>query len=251
MNNLTIIILTKNEEENIIDCIENVKSLGKVIIIDDNSSDHTLDIVKNFNDPKVKIFNRELGDFSSQRNFALEKANTEWVLFVDADERLDSVLKKHIEEVVKIDSKIDGYKLKRVDTFGGKILKYGETKNIQLVRLGRRNSGKWKGKVHETWDIKNVSNISGNLMHSPHKKIGEFLSEINYYSTLRAEELYEQKENVNFLDIILYPSGKFIYNYFFKLGLMDATPGLVVSLFMSFHSFLVRGKLFLLYKREK
>lgn len=251
MNELTIVILTKNEEENIIDCIENVKSLGRVIVIDDNSSDHTLDVVEGLHDPKIRTFSKELDDFSSQRNFALEKVDTEWVLFIDADERLSPTLKKQIDEVINADLKVDGYKLKRVDTFGGKVLKYGETKNIKLVRLGRKNSGKWKGKVHEVWNIKNVSTVSGELMHFPHEKIGDFLSEINYYSTIRAEELYGQKVKVNFLSIIFYPCGKFVYNYILKLGFIDSTPGLIVSLFMSFHSFLVRGKLFLLYKREK
>ncbi len=251
MNNLTVAILTRNEEENIIDCIDNVKSLGSIIIVDDNSSDHTLDAIKALKDSKIKIFKRELDDFSSQRNFALEKTETDWVLFVDADERVGESLKKEIEKVLKTESKVDGYKLKRVDIFGGRKLEHGETKNIQLVRLGKKSSGKWKGKVHEVWDVKNVSSLSGEIMHSPHPRIGQFLSEINYYSTLRAEELYEQRVKVNFLSILAYPSGKFVYNYFLKLGFLDGTPGLVMSIFMSFHSFLVRGKLFLLYRRER
>lgn len=251
MNGLTVVILTKNEEENIIDCIENVKSLGSIIVVDDNSSDHTIDAVKALQDSEIKIFKRELDDFSSQRNFALEKAATEWVLFIDADERMDEELKKEISKVIQADSKVDGYKLKRVDIFGGKKLKFGETKNIQLVRLARKNVGKWKGKVHEVWEIESVSSLSGELMHSPHEKVSEFLSEINYYSTLRAEELYEQRVKIGFLSILVYPSGKFIYNYFLKLGFLDGTPGLVMSIFMSFHSFLVRGKLFLLYKCER
>lgn len=251
MNDLTIIILTKNEEENIIDCLENVLDSGQVIVVDDFSTDHTLDAIKNFGN-QVKVYKNSLDDdFSSQRNFALKKATTEWALFIDADERLSDKLKKEIIKTVNSDTKYSGFKMKRMDVFEGKRLKYGETKNIQLVRLGRKDAGEWRGKVHETWDIKNVSTLPGELLHFPHKRISEFLSEINFYSTLRAEELYEKKERVNLFSIIFYPSGKLIYNYFVKLGFLDGTHGFVMAVFMSFHSFLVRGKLYLLYNRER
>ncbi len=249
--NITTVILTKNEEANIVNRIESVKDLGDVIIVDDNSSDHTVEVVKSFKSKKVQLYERDLNnDFSAQRNFAIEKCKTDWILFLDADEELSSTLKENIRRVVNSDSKYDGYKIKRVDIFGGKKLKFGETKNIRLTRLGRKGRGEWTGKVHEIWKIKNVAFIQGDLLHTSHTQISEFLSEINYYSTLRANELYEQGIKVGLLGIIAFPIGKFSYNYFIKLGFFDGIQGFVMSVFMSLYSFLVRGKLYLIYNNE-
>ena len=86
---LCVIILTKNEENNIVDCIESVNFADEIFIIDDFSEDKTIDIVKNLRNSKIKIFQHHLNnDFSSQRNFGLSKAIGEWVLYVDADERV-------------------------------------------------------------------------------------------------------------------------------------------------------------------
>lgn len=252
---LSVVIIAKNEEKNILDCLETVLWADEIIIVDDNSEDRTIEVVKSLSSKKIKVYSKSLNeDFASQRNYALSKATKKWILFLDADERVTNELREEINtfliENIKI-SNINGFFIKRKDIMWGKELKYGETGSIKLLRFAKKDSGIWKGKVHEIWEVEgNISEMENNLIHFPHQTIDEFLSEINFYTTLRAKELYENKIESSVKNIILYPKGKFIKNYFIKLGFLDGIEGLIFAIFMSLHSFLVRGKLWLLWKRK-
>lgn len=251
---LSVIILTKNEEKNIVDCLETALWADEIIIVDDYSEDRTLEIIEDLGSKKIKIYKNSLdNDFSKQRNFGLSKATKKWVLFVDADERISKGLKEEINEIIinARNETIEGFYVKRRDVVWGKILKHGEAGNVNLLRLGIKNTGLWTGKVHETWQIEGKTDELENiLMHYPHQTINEFLKEINFYSTLRAKELYGDKTKVSFLDVLLYPKAKFILNYFLKFGFLDGIEGLISAIMMSFHSFLVRGKLWMLWQKK-
>jgi len=242
---ISVVILTKNEETNIIDCLESIDWSDETIVVDDFSADRTLQVIKNFNS-RIKIFQHELqGDFSAQRNFGLSKAKNEWILFVDADERLSNSLKGEIMDFMSSKNKdCNGFYVKRRDILWGKELRHGEAGNIRLIRLGKKNFGSWTGKVHEVWQIKGkVGEFKMPLLHYPHQSIKDFLKEVNYYTDLRAKELYDGGIKTNFYQIVLYPKAKFFLNYFLKLGFLDGIQGLVFAIMMSFHSFLVRAKL--------
>lgn len=246
---ITAIILAKNEEENIEDCLRSVSFCDEKIVIDDNSTDRTVEIAKKYG---ANIYTHALdNDFAAQRNYGLSKATGEWVLFVDADERVTEPLSLEISGLKFEGSNIDGFYIKRRDIIWGRELKHGETGNIKFIRIAKRDSGKWEGKIHEKWVIKGrVSGFKNNLIHYPHQSIEEFLKEINYYTNLRAEELYKKGIKVNWFFIIFYPKVKFVINYFLKLGILDGMPGLVFAIIMSLHSFLVRGKLWILWHRK-
>lgn len=249
---ITVVILTKSEKHNILECLKSVFWCDEIIVIDDNSSDKTLELVKEFKHKDLKVSTHPLeNDFSKQRNFGLEKAKGEWVLFVDADERVSESLSSEIKnQKSKAKNNFDGFYLKRTDYMWGKELKHGETGNIKLLRLAKKGSGVWEGKVHEEWKVKgDVGELKNYLVHYPHKSLEEFLKEINFYTDLRSQELYNRGERVNFLSIIIYPLGKFIQNYFIKLGILDGMEGLIFAITMSFHSFLVRGKLWTLWDK--
>lgn len=243
-NKLSIVVLTHNDELRIVDCLESVRFADELIVIDDNSSDRTIDLIKQFTD---RVYVRELnGNFSSQRNFALNHVHNEWVLFVDSDEIVSEKLKTEILDAINF-NKFNGYFIKRIDLMWSKNILHGEAGEVKLLRLARNNFGKWKGKVHETWRISGDKGILRTpLIHIPHQSVQEFVSEIEEYSTLRSNELFETRKKISSLDLISYPVGKFILNYFAKKGFKDGIPGLLYAMLMSFHSFLVRGKLYLL-----
>ena len=160
-------------------------------------------------------------------------------------------MQNEIEENLSDDTIFAGFLIPRVDFLWGKKLKYGETGNIKLLRLFDKRKGELKGKVHESWVTENaVGRLVNAIYHYPHPTISEFLREINFYTDLRAEELYSQGKKTNAFFIILYPTGKFILNYFIKLGILDGVEGLIHATLMSFHSFLVRGKLFTLWQKK-
>lgn len=243
---ISAVILTKNEEQNIERCLKSVKWCDEIIIIDDKSSDKTLEIARKY---KAKIYINSLGnDFSSQRNFGLTKVGDEWVIFVDSDEVVSDALAFEISNAIHSQGlgNYSGFYIKRTDLMWGKQLKHGEQRGIKLLRLAKKGAGLWEGMVHEKWKIDGlVGNLRNPILHFPHKTLEDFLKEINLYTDIRVKELESQSVKVFFWSIVFYPLGKFVFNYIFKGGFLDGLPGLVFAITMSFHSFLVRGKLWL------
>jgi glycosyltransferase involved in cell wall biosynthesis len=248
---ISAVILAKNEEKNIKGCLNSLKWCDEMVVIDDESEDRTSAIAKNLG---AKVFTRPLnGNFSEQRNFGLQEAKGEWVLFVDADERVSEALWYEIMQQTNAPfSKHNGFFLKRRDIMWGRELVHGESGDIKLLRLAKKNSGEWKGAVHETWVIDGDKGLLNNpLTHYPHSTVEDFLKEINFYTDLRAKELYKKEHTVSGLSLLLFPIGKFFQNYFIKQGIRDGVPGLIFAIIMSFHSFLVRGKLWLMNVKKK
>ena len=170
------------------------------------------------------------------------------MLFVDADEIVSPNLAAEINQAVN-NSAIKGYFVHRVDYIWGSQLKHGDVGAVYLLRLGQVGNGLWQGKVHETWNITGVTGrLKEPLLHYPHQTLYAFLQSINSYSDLRAAELKELQIRSGIFPIFLYPLGKFINLWVFKAGILDGIPGLIHALIMSFYSFLVRGKLYLLSK---
>ncbi len=191
-------------------------------------------------------------DFASERNKLLSNSKSDWVFFVDPDEVTSKDLKNEIEEVIK-DNSYDGFFVTRRDYMFGKELRYGEFSkygwfgNSQLLRLGKRDAGRWERSVHETWKIDGKKgSLKNPLLHYPHKDLRTFIKNINYFSTLHAKALELEGKRSSLLKIIIWPVGKFVYNMVFRLGFLDGMEGFVVALIMSFHSFLSWSKLYFL-----
>lgn len=255
--NLSAVVLTKNEEKNLKICLSSLSICDEIIVVDDDSTDKTTDIAGEYH---AKIINHKMdnNDFSGQREYGVEQASNDWVLFIDADEKLSPELQAEIQKLNLEDNKSDisAYYIKRRDWWWGRELRFGETmstRNNGIIRLIKKGSGKWEGKVHETYKINSgqKSTLNGFLEHNPHPTISEFLKSINYYSSIRAQELHKQGKRVNIWEIVLYPLFKFKYTYCIKLGFLDGPAGFVYAFMMSFHSFLVRTKLYQITKLDK
>ena len=243
-NNVTAIVLVKNQDELLSKCLESLSWCEQILVIDDESVDKSNEIAKKHG---AKIIRRKLNnDFSGQRNFGLDNVKTEWTLFIDADEIVREKLANEIKRSIK-NEKYHGYRFKRSDWFIGKLLKYGDPGSFDEIRLAKTNSGKFHNKVHEVWEINGrVGKLENPIEHNPHKNIDDMISALNFYSTLRAQELFDNAKKSNWMTIIIYPLGKFIQNYFIRQGIRDGSHGFVNALLMSFYSYLVRSKLFLL-----
>lgn len=238
---LSSIVLTKNEENNIERCINSLSFCDEIIVIDDFSTDKTVEIATKL---KAKVFQRSLNDdFSAQRNFGLEKAEGKWVLFIDADEEVSKNLSEEILD--KIQTKyFCGFYLKRKDTAFGKELKYGETANVEFLRLGIKGKGEWERPVHEIWKIRgHVDVLNNQLNHYSHQNFSDSLKKINYYSEIESDLRKKQRLKSGYFQIFFYPFGKFIKNFIVLLGFLDGMPGFLLATLMSAHSFLVRVKL--------
>ncbi len=244
---ISAVVLTKNEEKNIRECLDGLKWCDEILVIDDNSEDKTEEIARLEGARVIK--SRVNSNFAGQRNFALDRASFDWIFFVDADERVSQELAEEIREKVK-NTTAAGFFVKRRDFFMGKRLKYGETGRIKLLRLARRGSGQWRRTVDEQWVIEGERRTLKNpLAHYSHPTLTDFLTTINERSGLNAECFYKEGRETGPGEW-LKPAAKFFQNYFLKFGFLDGTAGFVFAVLMSLHSFMVRGKLYLLWKRR-
>lgn len=240
---VTAIVLTKNEEKNIAKCLAGLRFCNEVIVVDEYSTDRTVEIARRYG---ARVFERHLNnDFASQRNFGLGKAKGDWVFFVDADERVTEALASEIKNEI-VGTPAIGFYIKRRDFVWGRELRHGESGTVKLLRLAKKKAGVWKREVHEGWDIRGKTKTLENpLTHHPHQTLREFLQDVDRYSTLHAKALHEEGVKSNLAKIIIWPVGKFKYNWIFKLGFLDGASGFVVAAMMSLHSFLAWSKLWL------
>ncbi len=247
---ISAVVLTKNEEKNIAQCLQSLMWCDEVVVIDDNSRDLTVEIAKKHG---AVVWKRSLeNNFAAQRNFGLAKASGDWVLFIDADEIVTPALSEEITLVTrKSDNLITGYLIKRQDVMWGRELRYGESGNIKLLRLAKKTSGKWKRAVHEEWQMghRETGELENPLMHYPHQTISEFISDIDRYSTLHAQELAKEGKSANILKVMMWPKLKFLQNWVLRFGFLDGTAGFVFALLMSFHSYLAWSKLWLIQRK--
>lgn len=253
---ISAVVLAKNEERNIVDCLDSLHFCSEIIVIDDYSEDRTVELVKRFDKNIILVQQKLRDDFARQRNSGLEMAKSEWVLFIDADERVSEALAYEISgKVGNTDLRFlyyNGFSIRRADYMWGRQLRHGETGNNTLLRLARKGSGVWEGSVHEIWKVGGkIGKLNNPLYHYPHQSLDEFLKEIDFYTSIRAEELYRKKARVYWWSILLYPKMKFLQNYIFKKGFLDGAAGFVFAIMMSFHSFHVRSKLWQLLDKER
>ncbi len=254
---LSAVVLTKNEENKIASLIKNLAFASEVIVIDDYSQDSTVKIAKNNG---AVVYSRYLkNNFAAQRNYALTKAKYDWILFVDADEYVSETLALEILESIK-NKAYNGFYINRKGYWMGKKMRWGEWANSRLLtkyghnkllRLAKKNSGKWKRTVHEYWDVKGrVGNLTHTLMHKNDNDLKQIIKTLNFQARLHSAANGKEGKKVNLFKIIFYPLSKFGVNYFFKGGFCDGIYGFVHAILMSFHSFLAWSQLYLDQKQK-
>lgn len=246
---LSAIILTKNEEANIEDAIHTAAFCDEVLVVDNGSTDKTVDLAKKAG---ARVITNMDPSFSERRNAAAHEAKGDWLLYIDADERISGPLQQEISTILNT-TPADVFYVRREDIFWGKPVRYGEVSkayNKGIIRLMKKGTGTWRGAVHEEFFTQgNPARLNNTLTHYSHSGIKEFLESINEYSSLRAEELYNAGIKVSLLDLTIRPALKFMYTYFILKGYKDGAAGYVYSFMMSFHAFLVRSKVYLLRAR--
>lgn len=233
---ITVVVLAKNEEKRISKCLAFLNWADEIVVIDDNSTDKTRKIARSLG---ARVYKRSLNDdFASQRNQGLSLARMDWVFFVDADEYVSKKMATEIQESI-VKSDCEGYCVFRKDNFLGRMMQGGDWGNHKLLRLGKKDAGRWEREVHETWRLGGkIGQINTPLLHFPFNSVGEFVESVNRYSVLHAMSNKKEGKNASFVKIIIMPFGKFIVNFFLKRGYADGTRGFVYSIMMSFHSFL-------------
>lgn len=202
-----------------------------LVIVDTN------EIKKPVSVGKVNYYYRQLkGDFASQRNYAISKAKSEWILFVDTDEYVSSDLAIEIQEAIK-SKKINGYFLPRRDVVFHDVLKHGETGKIRLLRLARKDSGRFVRPVHEKWIINGtIGELRSPIYHTKDHFVSEFIARIGEYGPIDAIELTAENKPFSFFRLFVFPKAKFFQNYIFRLGFLDGLPGFFLAYLLAVQS---------------
>lgn len=228
--NLTVVILTKNEEKDIVDAIKNAQKLtDKVLIVDSGSTDKTVQLAEE-NGAKV-VYRAWDNDFAAQRNFALQHVKTEWVLYLDADERLNDELIVNIAKAVNSNQKAM-YRLVRRNSAFGTDFKYGVLGPDSVVRLFPSKGIKWEGKVHERPGGEfPEKTLKGYLKHYTYASFDEYLEKMNKYASIGAEDRKMRGKKCSVIkDLVFRPAFAFFKMYVLKAGFLEGWLGFVLCL---------------------
>ncbi len=221
---VSVLILAKNEEKNIEDCINSVKFASEIIIIDDFSTDKTKKIAENLG---ARVIQRAMnGDWGGQQTFAIQQAKYPWIFFIDADERCTEPLAEEIAATVNKNDKA-GFWVKRINHFKRKIVKHGPLSPDWVCRLMPTEGSRVEGFVHpkiiHQFTDKRLKNV---MLHYTYETWHQYIAKMNQYSTLAAEKNKLAGKHCNFvLDVIFRPAFAFFKMYILKLGCLDGQIG--------------------------
>lgn len=242
---LSVITITKNEQDWIENCLKSVSFADQIVIVDCGSKDKTLEICQKYN---TEIFYHDWESFSKQKNFALSKTTGDWVLFIDADERVPQKLK---EEIKNLDFKYFAYAFPRKNILLGKEMNFGDWWPDYVTRLARKDKIiAWEGELHEELKIKGeIYKLTAPLYHLSHRGITWMLEKSIRYTELEADLRFRANHPPivwwRFLRVMF---TEFWYRLVVKSGWRDGTVGWVEAIYQAFNIFIIYVRLWELQK---
>ncbi len=245
---LTAIVPCKNEQRNIRACIETFYSLAdEILIADSGSTDDTLEIVSEYD--KVRIINRDYVTSGDFKNWAIPQATHEWVLIVDADERMTPELRSEIELELQRGPSADGFWIGRNNHFMGHRLRFGDARTDRVLRLFHRDRGRYSGPSdHGEIKIftKRVGKLSGKLDHFSMWNYDQTYEKIRRYTTLQAEQWREQGKDTSTFKLLIRPMWRFFREYILQGSILDGKAGIQTAWIAAFYSFHKQARLWAL-----
>jgi glycosyltransferase involved in cell wall biosynthesis len=244
---ISAIILTKNAEEVIGDCIDSVSFCDEVIIIDDGSTDRTLEVAKLLD---VKVFSVISRNFAERRNYGAKKAKGEWLLYIDSDERISSELRENIKRVVSGDGEFDAYRLQRRNFYFGN----HEWPQIEkLERLLKKTAlEEWYGEIHETAKIDgDIGDLDGFLLHYTHRTLTSMVEKTITWSEIEAELRFNNNHpKMSWWRFFRVMITAFYDSYVRQKGYKAGTAGVVESIYQAFSMFITYARLWEMQNRK-
>lgn len=241
MKRVSVTIIAWNEEDRLKACLESVAWADEIIVVDAESTDKTVQVAREFTD---KIWVRPWPGFAAQKNFALEQADGEWILSLDADERVTPELRQRIADIVRADGPADGYSIPRRNLFWGAWVRHGGLYPDYQLRLFRRGAGRFvDSAVHESVVIGGrVATVAEPLLHHSYRGLDDFVTRSNRYSTLAAAELVKRGGRAGLAELALRPLGRFLSMYVLRGGFLDGWRGFVLAVLYANYVFLRMAK---------
>ena len=243
MATLSVIVITRNEEHNIVDCLESVRWANEIVVVDGESDDKTVELARRYSQ---KIYVEPWEGYAASKNFALKQCTGDWILWLDADERVTERLGKEIQDVLGhgITDTV-GFEVSRKAFFLGRWIKHCGWYPGYVLRLFRRGSGQWSDKkVHEHLEIEGkTGRLNSDLLHYTDPNLWHYFDKFNRYTTLAAEELTAKGERFRLSQLTVRPAWLFFRMYFLKLGFLDGAQGFILCVLSSCYVFTKYAKL--------
>lgn len=237
----SLVIITKNAAGQLADCIRSVPGAAEVVVVDSGSDDGTPEIAASLG---ARVLHQDWLGYGPQKRFATLQASHDWVLSLDADERLTPELHENILRVLAT-PQAAAYALPRCNRFMGRWLRHGEGYPDWCVRLYDRRRANWSDDlVHEKLIAHGpVEKLSGDLLHESEQGLARYLEKQNDYSDIQAIKLFNTGKKTSTIKMFFSPVFRFFKFYIFRLGILDGKAGLVHIAIGSFTSFLKYAKL--------
>ncbi|MBT8387488.1 MAG: glycosyltransferase family 2 protein, partial [Ignavibacteria bacterium] len=246
MNEISCVIITLNEEENIRRCLQALNWCDEVVIVDSGSSDKTLEICRDFN---CKIHHNDFYGYGEQKRFAVSLAENDWVLNVDADEVVSEALKENILLGLNQNSKsVNGFYICRSLFFLGRQFKYGKESKEYYIRLFNKQFANFtEDKVHEGVIVEgSTEKLNGELLHYSYNSIHQYFEKFNNYTTRAARELFEKGKGRSLAFTIIGFPVYFFKNYVINRNFLNGWQGFLWALFSSWYPMVKYAKLWAL-----
>lgn len=242
MQPLTALITCFNEEARIADCLASVKFAEEILVVDSFSTDRTRELAGQFTD---RILQHEFINNTEQYNWALTQAQHEWVLIIDADERVTSELVAEVKEIL-VNPECDGYRVYRRNFFLGKEIRHGNWTKDSVLRLFRRSKGRYEAQRHHASAVVDgtVGWCHAALLHYPYRNLEDYLGKLPRYSLWGALDADERGKRGDLWHIIGHSTSNFLKSYIVKRGFLDGKEGLLLAVMEGFSTFLRYTKLY-------
>ena len=227
--NLSVIIITKNEEQRIRRCLESVRWVDEIIVLDSGSTDNTVAICQEFTD---KVYITDWPGFGMQKNRALEKAQGEWVFSIDADEWADDDLRQEIMAAIAANGPEDAFAIPRRTQYLGCWVYHGDVGRDKVTRLFRRGQVRFTDDVvHESLrvDESRVGQLKQHLYHDSYRTLEELQERMNTYTTLSAQTRYRRGKRSSLTKAVTHAAWAFVKAYFVRRGFLDGRIGFIVA----------------------
>lgn len=241
MPKLTVTVITRNEAANIDAALDSVAWADEIVVVDAESTDDTAAMARR-RGARVEV--RAWPGYSAQKNYAASLASHDWILSIDADERVPPALAGEIRSLLAAEPAHRGYRIPRVSHYLGRWIRGTDWYPDYQLRLYDRRAGEWNGRpVHESVTLTGGHGVLANdLQHYPYRDISHHLATIDRYTTLAADQMRAEGRVPSIAGIVLHPPFAFLRNYVLRGGFRSGSAGLVVSILNSYYVFLKLAK---------
>jgi (heptosyl)LPS beta-1,4-glucosyltransferase len=240
---LSVTILTKNEAGNIAAALESVAWADEILVVDAESSDDTVSIAQRYTD---RVIVRPWPGFPQQKNYAASLASHDWILSLDADERVTPSLADEIRRVLTREPAAGGYRMRRVTRAFGRWIRSTDWYPDWQLRLYDRRLGQWdeSRQVHESVRLaREPARLDGEIEHFAYRDLSHHVRTIDRYTSLAAADMAAQGRRATALDLLVHPPAAFTRNYLLRRGIREGRAGLVISTMNAWYVFMKYAKL--------